>query len=239
MLHLLDEALETFLRAAVPLPAHEYAVAFDAPDKQWAAGRAASTPTLNVYLREVRPNTALRVAGLEEHTEDGVTVMRRPLPLVDCRYLLTVWAEDVGNEHQTLGQVLVALLERQELPAEHLPPPMAHLRPLPRLVLRTGGSGEDSDFWSALGGQLKPGLDLVVTAPVEAVVAQPVARKVDRYVLRTGTPGGTHRSERDVVPDDAGVAQAVDGAPRDGSGRDGAGREGTRGGPGQDGSTGT
>src|SRR4051794_11652459 len=63
MLHLLDEALETFLRAAVPLPAHEYAVSFEAPDKQWAAGRAASTPTVNAYLREVRPNTSMRESG--------------------------------------------------------------------------------------------------------------------------------------------------------------------------------
>jgi hypothetical protein len=199
VLHLLDEALETFLRAVVPLPAHEYAVSFDAPDKQWAAGRAASTPTVNAYLREVRPNTSMREAGLEPHVlQDGVATLRRPLPLVDCRYLLTVWAEDVGNEHQTLGQVLAALLEHTVLPEEHLPPPMAHLRPLPRLVLRSGSSGEDSDFWSALGGQLKPGLDLVVTAPVEAIVAQPVARRVERYLLRTGSTEGTHRSEHDV-----------------------------------------
>ncbi|GAB2681682.1 Pvc16 family protein [Thalassiella azotivora] len=200
MLHLLDEALEEFLRAVVPLPSHEYAISFDAPDKGWAAGRAASTPTLNAYLREVRPNTALRESGLEPGEVDGSAVLRRPLPLVDCRYLLTVWAEDVGNEHQTLGQVLVALLEHAVLPPEYLPPPMAHLRPLPRLVLRGGQSGEDSDFWSALGGQLKPGLDLVLTAPVEAVVAQRPAHRVDRYVLRTGSTEGTHISERDVPP---------------------------------------
>jgi hypothetical protein len=42
------------------------------------------------------------------------------------------------------------------------------VRPLPALKLRSGDGSENSDFWSALGGQLKPGLDLIVTVTVDA-----------------------------------------------------------------------
>ena len=200
MLHLLDEALETFLRAEVPLPAHEYNVSFAAPDKAWAAARS-STTTVNVYLRDVRRNSTMRESGMERLEIDGMLVDRPPLPLVDCRYLITVWAEDVGDEHSTLGSVLSALLLHAVLPDRHLPPPCAELRPLPRLQLRSGEGDDDSDFWSALGGQLKPGLDVLVTAPVDAVVAQPAGTPVEVYLLRAADPTGGHQHEHRMQPD--------------------------------------
>ena len=52
MLHLLDESLEAFLRATVPLPRREVDVAFAAPDRDWAA--RVSRPTVNLYLWDVR-----------------------------------------------------------------------------------------------------------------------------------------------------------------------------------------
>ena len=203
MLHLLDEALEEFLRAEVPLPRHAYDVSFAAPDKSWAAARS-STTTVNIYLRDVRRNTQLREIGLERVDQDGDLVFRQPLPLVDCRYLITVWAEDVGDEHSTLGSVLSTLLMTAVLPAQHLPPAYASVRPLPRVQLRSGEGGDDSDFWSALGGQLKPGLDVVVSAAVEAAVAQPVGPPVDRYLLRTRDVDGGHAGEGRVPSDQGG-----------------------------------
>lgn len=213
VLHLLDEALEEFLRAEVPLPKHEYDVSFAAPDKSWAAARS-STTTVNVYLRDVRRNTQLRETGLERVDQDGDLVFRQPLPLVDCRYLITVWAEDIGDEHSTLGSVLATLLTNAFVPERHLPPAYASVRPLPRLQLRSGEGGDDSDFWSALGGQLKPGLDVVVSAAVEAGVVQPVGPPVDRYLLRTRDVDGGHGGER-RVPTDAGGPPPEDLLPSD------------------------
>jgi hypothetical protein len=197
VLHLLDEALETFLRAEVPLPAHEYVVSFAAPDKAWAAARSSMT-TVNVYLRDVRRNSTMREVGLERVDDDGRPVWRQPLPLVDCRYLITVWAEDTGDEHSTLGSLLSALLVHDELPQRHLPPPYADVRPVPRLQLRSGEGDDDSDFWSALGGQLKPGLDVVLTAAVDAGVTRALGPPVDDYVLRTSDVAGGHGGERRV-----------------------------------------
>ena len=37
MLHLIDAALEAFLRATVPLSAQDVDVSFEAPDREWSA----------------------------------------------------------------------------------------------------------------------------------------------------------------------------------------------------------
>jgi hypothetical protein len=181
MLHLLDESLETFLRAAVPLPQRSVDVMFDAPDGDWAAG--VSRPTVNLYLWDVRPNLAERQWGEElVPLDDGRRVRREPLPRVDCRYLVTAWTTEVRDEHSLLGSVLAALLLHPHIAAEHLKGPFATVRPLPAVHLRSGDGTENSDFWSALGGQLKPGLDLVVTATVDAaamIEAGPPVLEVD------------------------------------------------------------
>jgi Pvc16 N-terminal domain len=167
MLHLLDESLEAFLRATVPLPPRDVDVVFEAPDGEWAAG--ISRPTVNLYLWDIRPNLTEREYGEELVEQDGGRRFRRePLPRMDCRYLVTAWTTDVRDEHSLLGDVLAALVLHPVIEAEHLQGPLADVRPLPTARLRTGDGTENSDFWSALGGQLKPGLDLVITATVDA-----------------------------------------------------------------------
>lgn len=88
MLHLLDESLEAFLRATVPLPKREVDVVFAAPDRDWAA--RVSRPTVNLYLWDVRRNLDERDGGMETvFGDDGRPLRRPPLPRVDCRYLVT------------------------------------------------------------------------------------------------------------------------------------------------------
>jgi hypothetical protein len=52
------------------------------------------------------------------------------------------------------------------------------------LRLRSGDGSENSDFWSALGGQLKPGLDVVVTVPVDAAMRAAAGKLTERVVVR-------------------------------------------------------
>jgi hypothetical protein len=192
MLHLLDESLEAFLRAVVPLPQREVDVVFDAPDGDWAAG--VSRPTVDLYLWDVRPNMAEREYGEEVLAEaNGRRFRRDPLPRVDCRYLVTAWTTEVRDEHSLLGDVLAALLLHKVIAAEHLRSPFAGLRPLPSIILRSGDGSENSDFWSALGGQLKPGLDLVVTATVDATVLSRTGPPVEEVV--STVTGGVDRAD--------------------------------------------
>ena len=170
MLHLLDESLEAFLRAVVPLPARDVDIAFAAPDGEWSA-TLSSRPTVDLYLWDIRPNLAERDFGETIVEEvDGRRYRRDPLPRVDCRYLVTAWTSEVRDEHSLLGDVLAALLLHPVIDAEHLQGVFASVRPLPTLSLRAGDGTENSDFWSALGGQLKPGLDLVVTVTLDAAL---------------------------------------------------------------------
>lgn len=181
MLHLLDESLEAFLRAAVPLAQREVDVVFDAPDGEWAAG--VSRPTVDLYLWDVRPNLTEREYGEEMVALDnGRRARRDQLPRVDCRYLVTAWTREVRDEHSLLGDVLAALLLHKVIAAEHLRGPFADVRPLPSVTLRGGDGSENSDFWSALGGQLKPGLDLVVTATLDAKALTTVGPPVEKVL---------------------------------------------------------
>jgi hypothetical protein len=177
MLQQLDESLEAFLRVEVPLPERTVDVVFEAPDGDWAAG--ISRPTVNLYLWDVRPNLSERAYG-EEIVElaDGTEVKRHPLPRVDCRFFVTAWTTDVRDEHQLLGDLLQAFLQHPLVDEPYLRGALADLRPLPRLQLRGGDASANSDFWSAVGGQLKPGLDVTVTAVVDASLAVPIAARV-------------------------------------------------------------
>lgn len=182
MLQLLDDALKNFLRTAVPLPAREVDIVFEAPDRDWSAG--VSRPTIDLYLWDVRPNLDEREFGVVNVSTKTGRRRQESMPRVDCRYLVTAWTSDVGDEHSLLGRVLAALLLHPVLEAEHLPTPLAGVVPLPSLALRGGAGSENSDFWSALGGQLKPGLDLVVTATVDAAALHEVGPPVENVVLR-------------------------------------------------------
>jgi hypothetical protein len=185
MLHLLDETLEAFLRAVVPLPARDVDVAFDAPDGEWSAALS-SRPTVDLYLWDIRPNLAERDYGemiVEE--VDGRRFRRDPLPRVDCRYLVTAWTSEVRDEHSLLGDVLTAMLLNPVIQTEHLRGAFAEIRPLPPLRMRSGDGSENSDFWSALGGQLKPGLDLVVTVTVDAALRSVAGPPTETIEVRT------------------------------------------------------
>jgi hypothetical protein len=187
MLNLLDESLEEFLRAVVPLPKREIDISFDAPDKDWSA--RVSRPTINMYLWDVRRNVSERELGLETvHDENGRPHRRTPLPRVDCRYLVTAWTSDTRDEHSLLGATMAALLLHDEIEAEYLQGVYRDVRPVPSIEIAAGDGRENSDFWSALGGQLKPGLDLVVTVTVDAALRAVAGPPTETITVRAN-PG--------------------------------------------------
>jgi len=194
MLHLLDETLEAFLRAEVPLPARQVDVSFVAPDSEW--GAAVTRPTVNLFLWEVRLNRSERESGMEFVEEEGVRAWRPPKPRVDCRYLVTAWTTEIQDEHRLLGDVLAGLLRNGEIGAEHLQGAYAPVRPLPTVKVAEPGKDGSPDLWQALGGKLKPALDLWVTATLDAAVDAEAGPPVERYeigVVDRDDPGKSDR----------------------------------------------
>ncbi len=126
MFHLIDESLEAYIRAEVPLNQTEVDVSFERPDRDW--GTAVTRPTVSAFLWDVRRNSGEQEAGLGTEQVNGRAVRRAVLPRVDCRYLITTWAGDVRTEHQLLGSVLAALLRNTVMAPAHLSNGFAQLR---------------------------------------------------------------------------------------------------------------
>jgi Pvc16 N-terminal domain len=161
-----DESLRGLIRREVD-DHGEVDVVFDAPTKEWAARR--NTPTIDVYLYDVREDMRRRQAGLVDlHNDDGHTVARRQPPrFFKLSYLLTAWTQRPEDEHRLLASLLSCFLRNDALPIDVLVGTLAE-NDLALPVTLAIPPPEDralSDVWSALGGELKPSLDLVVVLP--------------------------------------------------------------------------
>ncbi len=179
-----DEALRALVRAEA-LESSDVEVVFDAPTKDWAARRNA--PTVNLYLYDIREDLRRRERGLvNNYDERGTVVSRHPPPrYFKVTYLITAWTQRPEDEHRLLSSLLYCFLQNETIPAELLNGHLAELG-LPVSTTIALPPPEDrsfADVWSALGGELKPSLDLVVNAPVDGARAQPAGKPVDEPLI--------------------------------------------------------
>ncbi len=202
MIHEVDDALRKLVKA---LCGTDVEVAFEAPTKDWAARRNA--PMVNVYLYDIREDLRRRQRGLlNEYGSDGtVTARRLPPRHIKLSYLVTAWTQRPEDEHRVLAALLTGLLRHESLPATLLTGSLAELGlPVPLTVaLPPPEDRAFADVWTALGGELKPSLDVVVSAPVDAGqvyrAGPPVDGGVDLHlgadepVRHQVPPGGTAR----------------------------------------------
>ncbi|MFD7817885.1 DUF4255 domain-containing protein [Streptomyces sp. NPDC059785] len=169
MIHEVDEVLKKLLGDGA-LAGSGIDVAFDAPTRDWAARR--NSPTVNAYLYDIREDVSRRERGtMAVKDERGLVVRRRQPPRwFRLSYLVTAWTKQPQDEHRLLSAVLATLLPREILPADELPGALGALGlsvPLTVASLQTEARSL-AEIWSALGGELKPSLDVVVTAPFPA-----------------------------------------------------------------------
>ena len=169
MIHEVDEVLKDLLGSGA-LAGSGIDVAFDAPTRDWAARR--NSPTINAYLYDIREDVHRRQRGhLPVVDERDVVVKRRQPPRwFRLSYLLTAWTKQPQDEHRLLSAVLATLIPRELLAPSELPGSLGALGltvPLSVAGIQTE-SRSLAEIWSALGGELKPSLDLVVTAPFPA-----------------------------------------------------------------------
>ncbi|WP_127573073.1 DUF4255 domain-containing protein [Georgenia faecalis] len=210
----IDDALRTIVREEA-LQGSDVEVVFDAPTTDWAARR--NSPTVNMYLYDLREDPRWRERGfVVERGDDGaVTARRPPNRRFKLSYLVTAWTQRPEDEHRLLDTLLRCFLRYEVLPSlvgdglaldgtratvsVGLPPP------------------EDrgfADVWSALGGQLKPSLDLVVNAPVQTGVllaAGPPVQEGPVIEIGDRDGGAVERRQRrpDRDEDDAGEGEAA------------------------------
>lgn len=166
-----DEALRRLVSRDV-VKGTKADISFDAPNKDWGARRQG--PALNLYLYDIREDLTRRRVQFEEiHNDDGHIVERRQPPRrFKLAYLVTAWTARPEDEHRLLSGALACFLSSDALPPDVLPDVLADLdEPLRVTIgLPLPNDRAISDVWSALGGELKPSLDLIITAPVPALV---------------------------------------------------------------------
>jgi hypothetical protein len=156
-----------------------------------------------LYLYDIREDLRRRQRGLLNEYDAGGAVSARHLPPrhIKLSYLVTAWTQRPEDEHRVLSDLLAGLLRHESVPAEVLtgslsafgvPVPMSVALPPP----------EDrafADVWTALGGELKPSLDVVVSAPIESGRKYPAGPPAKAGVQLD--VGGDHRVAHQVSVD--------------------------------------
>lgn len=194
MIQEIDESLRRLvLRDAVNGSGVE--LSFEAPTKEWASRR--NTPTINIYLYDIREDLERREVEYEDIRDaEGRVVERRPPPRrYTLSYLVTVWTQRPEDEHQVLSSLLAAFLQFDRLPPEILSESLAAQPYAIRTTVALPPPRDRAlaDLWSALGGELKPSLDLVVTVPFDAgrvlAAGPPVLREPEIVAVDTADDG--------------------------------------------------
>jgi hypothetical protein len=171
MINDLDETLKALLVQKVPIDLGTIDIKFDMPTKEWAS--SITRPTINLFLYDIRENKELR-SNERYWTRTGTpptsaTETRAPVRL-DMSYLISVWTNDLSDEHLLLGRLLSTLFRYPMLPTEVLQGSMAvpELQPLP---LQTWAAQPERtpnswDVWAEFDHRLKAALSYVVTISV-------------------------------------------------------------------------
>jgi hypothetical protein len=168
VIHEVDSALRALIEREIGT--RDVEVVFDAPTREWAGRR--NSPTVDVYLYDIREDLRRRERGVHnDYDAAGTRIVGRHLPPRHFKlsYLITAWTQRPEDEHRLLSSLLLCFLRFDALPAELLGGPLAELG-LPVPVTVALPPPEDrafADVWSALGGELKPSVDVVVSAPID------------------------------------------------------------------------
>ena len=192
MIQDVDESLRVLVKRDA-LNGSNVEVAFDAPTKDWAARR--NTPTLDLYLYDIREDVARRDVTIDpiRDPRTGVVSLRQPRPRrFKLSYLATAWTQRAEDEHRLLSALLSCFIRHEHIPQEVLAGDLTRLT-LPCYLTVALPPPQDrslSDVWSALGGELKPSLDIVVSVPMQILRTTEAAPPVLDELLTVAASDG-------------------------------------------------
>lgn len=209
----LDESIKQLLVKKGKLDSAEVDISFETPDREWAA--SISKPTVNIYLYDIRENHQLRTTEwMVERNPNGMATRKKNPSRIDLSYLVTVWTNDIADEHRLLWHVLSTLFGYPDLPGDMLAGQLSGLNyPIKTSVAQPDGLFKNpADFWGALDNQLKPSLNYVVTVPLDLEMAftAPIVRTkvidfkppetgVERLVQVAGTVHGKGKADKVIA----------------------------------------
>jgi hypothetical protein len=183
----LDRCLERWLRAAVPLPSSVAEIGFDPPERDWESRR--STPLVDLFLYALAPSKDRAARGSRVVAHEGGLARIQQSPMVEARYLVSVWGGGPAVEHDLLGRIMNLLAASRGIPDEHLSDAMRTLRPAPTVLLAPDATTSATDLWSALSIPPRPAVQMLIQTPAGAPV--PVQANDPPTALRLTTTNTT------------------------------------------------
>jgi hypothetical protein len=168
----LDETIKEILTKKGAIDPAEVDISFETPDQEWSA--SISKPTINVYLYDIRENHRLRATEWEITKDNNGNSTKKKVPSrIDFTYLVTVWTNDILDEHRLLWHVLHTLFRYHKLPEDVLSGQLREQEyPVKASAAQPDGLfNNPADFWSALNNEIKPAINYVVTLPLDTDIA--------------------------------------------------------------------
>jgi hypothetical protein len=224
----LDEILKQLLIKKAELDPSEVEIAFDIPNREWSA--SISKPTVNLYLYDIRENRNLRNNEWFTERNGDQATRKKKASRFDLSYLVTVWTNNVEDQHRLLWRVLATLFRYPTIPQELLTGELA-AQNYPVITSTAQSEGlfaNPADFWSALNNEIKPSINLVVTMPLDLEMGftAPVVKttqfaiknldaEIEKFLLLKGTvsTGGKNKkalAKAVVVAKEAGMSAETD-----------------------------
>jgi hypothetical protein len=186
----LDESIRQLLVQRGGVNPAEVDIAFDTPDREWAAG--VSKPTVNVYLYDIRENLELKdpTPWTTRRGPNNTAIKSRPEVRVDVTYRITAFANAVEDEHRLLSRVLVTLFQHPVFPADLLQGEMAEQEVHTMAAQPIGPVQNLADYWGAMDNTIKPSIDYRLTLRVDLSQEMAVGLVLTKraQVVRTDAP---------------------------------------------------
>ena len=179
-------------------------IQFDCPVE--GTYKPAPPRALNLFLYDVRENLELRSNQPLVTRHNNEVFTQRPAMRVACSYLITAWLSSVATDDQLppplreqrlLGEALQVLAQYPTIPEPLLQGSLAGQEALPLVVAQGEGLKDQSEFWTAIKGKLRPSLIVTVTVSMP-MAAEEKPELVTTRVIRTGERTGP--DEKQISP---------------------------------------
>jgi hypothetical protein len=150
-----------------------------------------TTPTINLFLYDIRENHDLRNNEPVIKRSNGDAVVQKPPRRIACSYLVTAWPTSgtdlVLQEHRLLTQVLQVFSRTPVIPVDLAVRLIKKCDPPVPLEVALGlPTASASEFWSSLGGKLRAALTVQATLAVPVWADEPPYRLVRAHKITTG-----------------------------------------------------
>ncbi|MCB1936779.1 MAG: DUF4255 domain-containing protein [Nitrosomonas sp.] len=184
MIHALTATLKNILadQDSVPEIVRNANVTFERPTEPFKPG----TATINLFLYDIRENPELRNNEQTVERLNGIATIRKPPLRLDCSYQVTAWVDSsslgeqaILSEQELLSEALRVFARTPIIEGKYLQGEVKQTQyPISLKTAQTDLMRNPAEFWSALGGKLKPSVTITATIALDQDI-----KPVEQYLV--------------------------------------------------------